>query len=253
MKVGIITPFHDLSSPYLDECLSSVDKQSHPDVLHVLVGDGVSLSSGSRLKGKNRILISLSSNIGDYGDSPRALGAIYAFSKGCDAVAFLDSDNWFEPFHISSMVKYHNKYGAAVVVSYRNIVALDGKYFGVCNESDGLIFSDTNCLFFSSAAADVATSWWTIPPEHHCIDDRIIWHRILQSKKRIARTQQASVNYRTAFTMHYNQFNEPIPAGAKAGHDIGALAPERRLLTNMNIRTLRQHYKVSDDKNLIYV
>lgn len=224
MKVAIITPFHQPDDPWLQQCIRSVREQTHGDCRHVLVGDGAALPAD--VPSDSLLQITLNRNIGDYGDSPRTLGAIYGFSLGADAVAFLDADNWFSPDHIESLVRLHQATGAPVVVSLRNLVSLDGGLMGVCEDSDGLTFCDTNCMFFTQQAADIATSWWRIPPHLHAIDDRVIWSRVLRARHPIARTLRASANYRTGFRFHYENFNKAVPEAVKSGADIRALDGE---------------------------
>jgi glycosyltransferase involved in cell wall biosynthesis len=221
MKVAVVTPFHQPEDPWLIKCMESVCGQTYANCLHVVVGDGVSLDV--EVPCENLHQLTLSNNIGDYGDSPRTLGAIYAFSIGADAVAFLDSDNWFSSDHIESLVSLQRATKAPVVVSQRNLLDLEGRLMGVCPASNGMTFCDTNCLFFTRKAAAVATSWWLIPPMLHPIDDRVIWSRVLRNRHPIARTLQASSNYRTAFRSHYEHFNWPVPESAKQADDIRAL------------------------------
>ena len=224
MDIAIITPYHQPDDPWLRQCIRSVREQTHGDCLHVLVGDGAALPAD--IPSDNLFQITLSRNIGDYGDSPRALGAIYGFSLGADAVAFLDADNWYSLDHIESLVRLHHTTGAPVVVSLRNLVSLDGSLMGVCEDSDGLTFCDTNCMFFTTRAADIATSWWRIPPHLHAIDDRVIWSRVLRARHPIARTLHATANYRTGFRFHYERFNRAVPEDVKSGADIRALDGE---------------------------
>lgn len=188
----------------------------------MLVGDGEALEHVE--PNDRRVQVALSQNIGDYGDSPRTIGAIYAFSLGADAVAFLDGDNWYAPTHIASLVGLHARTKAPVVVSFRNLVDLDGNLMGICRESNGVTFSDTNCMFFTRRAADVATSWWRIPPHLHAIDDRVIWARVLRAGYPIARTLEPTANYRTAFRFHYERTRRQVPESAKLGDEIFALS-----------------------------
>lgn len=224
MKVAVVTPYHQADDPRLQDCLRSVDAQSHGNCVHVLVGDGPACTPADA--GDRRLHLGLSHNIGDYGDSPRSLGAIYAFALGADAVAFLDADNWFDADHIASLVALQRATGAPVVTSRRKLVGLDGEVMGVCDDSNGLTFCDTNCLFFTHDAAELATSWWRIPARLHAIDDRVIWARVLRSGCAIARTLQPTSNYRTAFRFHYERYRRPVPRAVKPADDIRALDRE---------------------------
>jgi glycosyltransferase involved in cell wall biosynthesis len=223
MKVAVITPYHEPNSPYLKDCIDSVKSQTHADVIHVLIGDGCTLPTD--LEHPSLHNIPLPRRLNNYGDSPRSIGVVYAFSLGADAVAFLDSDNWYAPNHIELMVQNCLATQSDVVTSLRYIAHLNGETLGVCPESDGSIFCDTNCLFVTRRLAEEAGVWWLIPDDMHVIDDRVIWDTLIHATDRISCTDTASVFYRSAFEVHYRMFCVPAPQGAKAGMDIYALHP----------------------------
>lgn len=220
MKIAVITPYHDPSSPYLQQCLSSVREQSYSNLIHVTVGDGCTLAEERISKVHN---ISLPKNINNYGDSPRTIGVVYAFSLGADAVTFLDSDNWYGQDHVETMVAQCQASGSDVVTSLRYLSQLNGSVMGVCPESDGKIFCDTNCLLVTKKLAEEAGLWWLIPDDMHVIDDRVMWDTLIHATDRISSTGAATVFYRTAFEFHYRAFNIPPPDGVKQGEGIGAL------------------------------
>lgn len=221
MRIAVVTPYHTTQTDALKKCMESVKRQTHPECIHVLVGDGCHHEGLAVSDSLHKV--TLSHNIGDYGDSPRSLGAIYAFAQGADGVAFLDSDNWYEANHIESLVALQSQTGASVLTSYRKLARLDGSLMGVCPHSNSLSFCDTNCMLFMRDAGAVATSWWTIPQALHPIDDRVIWDRVLTEQHPIACTQEATVVYRTGFQHHYYMFKEKPPPGSKVGEDIGQL------------------------------
>lgn len=223
MKVAVITPYHEPSSPYLKACIDSVTSQTHTDVFHVLIGDGCTLPPNLVHPGLHNI--PLPHRLNNYGDSPRSIGVVYAFSLGADAVAFLDSDNWYAENHIELMVKNCLATQSDVVTSLRYIAHLNGSPLGICPESDGSIFCDTNCLFVTRRLAEEAGAWWLIPHDMHVIDDRVIWDTLIHATDRISSTETASVFYRSAFEVHYRMFCTPAPQGVKPGTDIYALHP----------------------------
>src|SRR5690554_4894549 len=77
MKVAVITPYHEPSSPYLRVCIDSVTSQTHTDVFHVLIGDGCTLPPN--LAHTSLHNIPLPRRLNNYGDSPRSIGVVYAF------------------------------------------------------------------------------------------------------------------------------------------------------------------------------
>lgn len=221
MKIAVITPYHDPSSRYLDQCLASVQEQTYKNIIHVTVGDGCKLNNPEEFN--NVYDIPLPKNINNFGDSPRSIGVIYAFSLGVDAVAFLDSDNWYANNHIELMVQTVEKTGSDVATSLRYLTHLDGSILGVCPESDGIIFCDTNCLLITRRLAEEAGLWWLIPADMHVIDDRVMWDTLIHATDRIASTNIASVYYRTAFAFHYQMFSVMPPEQAKYGSAIAEL------------------------------
>jgi glycosyltransferase involved in cell wall biosynthesis len=221
MKIAVITPYHNPDSPYLNQCITSVQDQSYKKIMHVMIGDGCSL--GATPTYQNLHNIALPKNLNNYGDSPRSIGVVYAFSLGVDAVMFLDSDNWYAPFHVETMVKACIAVQSDVVTSRRYLSHLNGSVLGICPESDGVIFCDTNCLMITRRLAEEAGVWWLIPEDMHVIDDRFVWDTLIHATDKITSTNTASVFYRTAFEFHYRLFNLAPPLGTKPGNDISAL------------------------------
>ena len=223
MKIAVITPYHDLSSPYLQQCLDSVAEQTYKSLVHVTVGDGCDLSG--KFVGAPVHNIALPQHIKNYGDTPRSVGVVYAFGLGVDAVMFLDSDNWYAPNHVETMVKTCLRSGAEVVTSRRQLCHLNGSPLGVCPESDGIIFADTNCLLIAKTLAEEAGFWWLIPPDLSPIDDRVLWDTLIHATEKITTVDSATVYYRTAFKFHYHMFHQAVPENAKVGEEIAALGP----------------------------
>src|SRR5207244_1055632 len=85
----------------------------------------------------------------DYGNTPRAIGSASAIAQEFDAIAYVDSDNWYEPDHLERMVELQLQTGAAVCSCARALHDLDGQMLGLCPEVDGETFVDTNCLFLT--------------------------------------------------------------------------------------------------------
>jgi hypothetical protein len=220
MKVAIITAYHQVT-PELVQCLKSVQSQSHSDILHITIGDGCDLRDSLEDELTSSLLnVPLPQNIGDIGDTPRALGVIYAKSIGADAVTFLDSDNWLQPNHIESLVNTAKINNSHVVACRRSICHLDGTAMGLCPDSNGFGFCDTNCILITKELFDIAACGWRIPDHLHVIGDRIIWDNLIHATDRISISNHATVNYRTGFAGHYPMFGYNIPDGAKSGEDI---------------------------------
>jgi glycosyltransferase involved in cell wall biosynthesis len=210
VKVAVITPYYRANRDWLAQCHESVRAQTHPST-HILVADG---TPESYVDGWEAQHIVLMKNHGDFGDTPRAVGTVSAIGQGFDAIAYLDADNWYAPEHIESLVKLHDKTGAAVCTASRNFHRLDGTLMGLCPFSDGETFVDTSCLFLTRKAFRVAWRWALIPPDLHALDDRVMWHFVLSAKLARAHTGRPTMAYRTAFAGDYRAFGEEPPPGA---------------------------------------
>lgn len=221
MKVAVITPYHEPNSPYFARCLTSVRNQTYKNLIHVAVGDGCHARELNQFPHVHSI--ALPQRINNFGDSPRSIGVVYAFSVGADAVLFLDSDNWYADNHVERMVRQCLATASDVVTCQRYLSHLNGSVLGICPESDGVIFCDTNCLLVTKSLAEEAGVWWLIPDDLHVIDDRVIWDTLIHATNKISSTGLATVYYRTAFEFHYRMFGKAPPGGTKTGAEIGAL------------------------------
>jgi hypothetical protein len=104
-------------------------------------------------------------------------------------------------------------------------VQLNGASMGICPESDGENFCDTNCLFITKKLAEEAGLWWLIPQDLHVIDDRVMWDTLIHATDKITNTGISTVFYRTSFEFHYRYFNVAVPPNTKVGNEIAKLAP----------------------------
>ena len=186
--------------------------QSYP-CTHIMVADGHPNPLVERLNVQH---IRSAQAHGDYGDTPRAIGSLSAIGQGFDAIAYLDADNWYKPNHIESLVALQRESGADVCTSVREFRRLDGSLLGVCPFSDGDLFVDVSCFFLTRKAFPVAVHWAFIPPQLHCIDDRVILLRIKELGLTRAHSWRATLCYRGSAHFEYNLFGEePPPDAAK--------------------------------------
>src|SRR5205085_2801885 len=133
----------------------------------------------------------------DNGNVARAIGSVSAISRGFDAVAYLDADNWFERDHLEQMILLHDKTKAAVCTAARNLVDLEGKLLGRCAESDGERFADTSSLFLTPKAYGLVAVWYRMPRKLAPICDRVIWKSLLDEKISRSHWPVPTVNFRT--------------------------------------------------------
>lgn len=111
-SVSLIIPVYNVEK-YLPQCLDSVKEQTYPDIEVILVNDGStdnSLSICKRYAKKFNWILIDQNNEGL--SAARNVGVEH--STG-DYIAFLDSDDWFEPDMIEKMVDAAIKYKVDIV------------------------------------------------------------------------------------------------------------------------------------------
>lgn len=241
MKIAVITPYHEITDELL-HCLKSVKEQDHPNFLHITVGDGCDLPQ--HLFHEKLLNIPLPVNIGDYGDSPRSIGVVYAKTMGADAVVFLDSDNWIAANHLSLLAGTANRHQSDIVACHRLLCHLDGSVLGLCEDSNGITFCDTNCVLVRQNLFQILSSAWLIPDELHAIGDRILWDKLIHATDRISISESATVFYRTAFEGHYRRFNIAPPQNAKSGKEIRQFETEMSTLIQRSFARMQSLGKI---------
>lgn len=210
MKIAVITPYYKETDAQLERCIDSVSKQTYGNVTHVLVSDG--FPKPWRGKGTNFEHISLPCSHSDAGATPRAIGGLSAFSRGVDAIAFLDADNWYEPEHIEKMVETTISKKANAVVATRTIYSMDLKRLYVDNiESDGKNMVDTNCMFLTRSLMHLL-SFWVTNPEYKMVSDKIFWQSCRANGVEFTRCEQPTVAYVSKWAWHYQHAGIDIPA-----------------------------------------
>ena len=218
MNVYCITPVYDPNIEYLKQNIESVRNQTM-SVTHMLVFDGQGLDRGrisDRVDLSEIEIMQLPESHNDYGDIPRFLGSVSAFRRGADAVFWLDDDNWIEPNHVEKMTSNLSEV-RPIATCQRNICSLNGEVMGKCTEINPANFIDTNCFMIHKEAKMLCNIWWMIPDEQHIFGDKILYKHILDSKIQTTHFEKPTVNYRSNFNFHYQQFGYPIPKGAKDG------------------------------------
>jgi glycosyltransferase involved in cell wall biosynthesis len=209
MRVAVVTPYYKESLDVLIRCRDSVKNQTYKDTTHIMIADGYPKAI---CKGWDVEHFELPYSHNDAGATPRALAAISAFSRGYDAVAFLDADNWYEPDHVECMVNTVISNNVPIAIATRRIHALDGKGLYVDNvESNGENMVDTNSMFLTAAALHLLT-YWVVDPSQRLWSDRYFWEAVKQSKLPIKRCLTPTVAYVTKWAWHYDYAGvEPPP------------------------------------------
>lgn len=119
--LSVVIPVYNVA-PYLDKCISSVVNQTYRDLEIILVNDGSTDNSGEICEswaGKDsRIRYFQKENEGS--GKTRNLGIRHATGE---YIAFLDSDDWWEPDYAEQMLPYAE--GCEVVICDMNYIDVD--------------------------------------------------------------------------------------------------------------------------------
>ena len=211
MKIYIITPYYKEATQTLRRCHESVLAQTYQDVVHVFVSDG---SPNDEIDNWDCLHLKVP-NHGDYGDTPRALGGFSAATLGADAMCFLDADNWYEPNHVKTLLDIHLRTKAQVVTATRKLHKADGTVLGICNESDGRVFNDTNCYFITKPTFTSLGAWIFKDHKDAIVGDRVYWDTIQRLKFTREHCMIPTVNYTSGFACHYQAFGLVPPDDTK--------------------------------------
>src|SRR5262245_60634010 len=96
-KYIMITPYYKEPEAQLRRCIDSVRQQTAA-CDHFLVADGFPQDWIDREQVRH---LKLDASHGDYGNTPRAIGALLASSESYEGIGFVDADNWLEPDHVA--------------------------------------------------------------------------------------------------------------------------------------------------------
>ena len=212
MQIAVVTPVYRTPKAWLDQCLTSVARQTVP-CTHFVVSDGDDALDVEAFPDVQ--LIRLPKPHQDYGNTARAIGSVSAIARGFDAISYLDADNWLESDHLRQLTALQQRTGAAVCTCARKLVDMEGQLLGRCPEVDGENFVDTNCMFLTAAAIDVVSVWYRMPRKLVSVGDRVVWGAIKDRRISRAHLPIPTVNYRTNWGSHYLHFGKTPPAGAK--------------------------------------
>ncbi|MEX0921837.1 MAG: glycosyltransferase [Rhodovibrionaceae bacterium] len=213
-RIAIVTPYYKEPKTELERCLASVARQSL-SADHILIADGHPQTWLEALPLRH---LALDRNHANFGNTPRAVGALLAIGEGYDAVGFLDADNWLEPDHLEHCLEAAEESGAPQEIDYvlakRTLRRPDGQALAI--SADAAYFkADTNCLLFFPGAYHLLPIWGTMPAEVAPIGDRMLYRAIQAAKLRVAETQRETVNYVTDYAGAYLMAGESPPADAK--------------------------------------
>lgn len=229
LKVAIVTPYFKEPAATLARCIDSVRNQRPSnevgEIAHIVVADG---HPQHWLDDLNVRHLKLDRSHGDYGNTPRSIGAQLAASEGYDAVAFLDADNWFDPDHVASCaaVLLGTSEPIDYVVARRRLVRDDGSQLPVV-AADNATFAhvDTSCYFLSWSAFHTLAHWSVMPKPLSLVGDRMYRRALQAAGLQFAAVDHPTVNYLCTWSAFFEAIGETPPPYAKPNID---LAPVQR-------------------------
>lgn len=201
MKIAVITPVGpNANYEHLQKCRASVNAQAHP-VDHVMVYDG-EYEYATNDDGD----VHLPYPSGDFGDTPRAIGSMYAFGQGYDAVCWLDADNWFLPDHVTKLVRAHHNTGFPVITSGRLVADELERYDPQpCVEQNNTLKWDTSTFMVCREARSLCGAWTAMEPNQHIIGDRIVG--ATAEARGLAHCHgEPTIVYRSNIKFHYDTY-----------------------------------------------
>lgn len=217
MRVAVITPYFRETPAMLRRCLASVRAQTHAAVEHLVVADG---HPQDWLDAEGVRHLRLDRAHGDYGNTPRAVGALLAASEGCDAICFLDADNWYDAEHVASCVQAAQTPCVDYVTTLRYLVRDDGSVMPLgCGEDLRGVHVDTNCYFFCRGAFHTLARWALMPRPMASLGDRFFLASLQAEALRGARTGRKTVRYLCTWAPFFRALDEQPPGYAKEAID----------------------------------
>ena len=214
---AVITPYYKESLEVLERChRSCLNQQGGWPLRHVMVADG---HPQAAIEGWDVDHICLPKAHGDNGNTPRCIGAISAINQGYWPILFLDADNWFQPWHLETVVALYKRHPIADVLAMGRECALpDGTPIpGIPEEDLEHRHVDTSCYVFYPSAFRVLPLWGMMPTYLGPVCDRFIREAIANYGLVLAGTHHPSVVFTAHYSWAYRAIDRPVPDDV---HDI---------------------------------
>jgi hypothetical protein len=238
MRYIIVTPYFREDQALLERCLRSVRHQSVPTE-HLLVSDGHPQGWLDRCGVRH---LRLDRSHGDFGNTPRGIGAMLAIAEGYDAIGFLDADNWLESTHVETCIAAYQSQAESGAVDYvvakRFMRRPDESILPVIDESNDH-HVDTNCFFFYPGSYPLVPYFGLMPKELSPVGDRIFYQALRQRGLKAAFCNVTTVNYHCMWENIYLRLGEQPPEGAKPNVDrariqqwLNELSPAERTMVH---------------------
>ena len=211
--IAVVTPYCTESPSIINRCIESVMDQTIP-CRHYLIGDG---DEAGGLLATHRHVV-LGAQHWNYGNTPRAIGAMLAIAESADAIAFLDADNTFDQDHIETcwnLAKYNPR--LHYVGAKRRIALPDGTLVPD-HEEENLI--DTSCFFLLPGSYHAIPQWALQPKPLSPVCDRLFHSLVRRLRLSFAETDRPTVTFNSTYAAHYRAGGLNPPDDAKPNPDL---------------------------------
>jgi hypothetical protein len=199
MKICVVTPYFQTNELWLRQAHESVLAQTIP-ARHILICDGSKPAEIPNFRGTH---VLLARNYRDYGNTPRLIGCYKAIGEEADAIAFLDSDNWFQSDHLAGLLDYAQANGLDACASGRTLHRTDGSFLARCPVVNGRPYIDTSGLLVMKSAFQHLISWVFFSQNVAAAVDQQVWRHMQAMGARLGFLDRPSVCYRTRHASHY--------------------------------------------------
>ena len=218
-RYAIVTPYFIEKPALLRRCIDSVKNQS-VNTDHFVVADGCPKVWVDEKEVRH---IKLDRPHGDYGNTPRGVGAVIAIAEEYDGIGFLDADNWLESIHVEACLDAAAKIPGGVaqcdyVIAQRMFRRPDETLMPI-EEEYGHV--DTSCFFFLRGSFGVLPHWASMPKTLSAYGDRIFYQMLRQHDFQAAVVEKPTVNYLCLWESLYRRLRENPPKEAKPDIDQG--------------------------------
>lgn len=213
-KYAVVTAYNGEDFDIIKRCHDSIKGQTLKTD-HIIVCDGKYRDFLTLLDAR---IIALDKNHGDYGNTPRSIGANLVACERYDGFCFCDSDNWLDSHHIETCIEQARRiFGedrCDCIVTSRTFRREDGKILSV-REDDVQVHVDTGCIFYFPGSYYTLAIFSLIPQELSIAGDRVFWTALKQKGLNIGFVDSKTVNYTTLWRKHYTDSGEIPPANAR--------------------------------------
>jgi hypothetical protein len=244
-RYAVVTPYHGEDRALIERCVLSVQRQT-VSADHLVIADGM---PQPWLDDQPVRHIRLDRPHGDYGNTPRGVGAVLAVSEDYDGIGFLDADNWLDPRHVELCIASAQAGLPDYVIAHRHFRRPDGTIIPI-DDQDARDHVDTNCLFLLRPSYFIVSHFALVPKELAPIGDRIFYGAVKAAGLKPSIVLVKTVNYHCLWEAPYRDVGEAPPPGAKPNVDSRPIKEWVRALSPRDLRRVSRLCGV-DVENLV--